>query len=97
MADLYEMEHPQPVAETLEEMREKLGEWFGVTLQGNRLTLRWNKDGHLVDVHAVIVSVTTPADAEEQQERAERMRKLYEKHGIKPEDIFYAETGETMQ
>lgn len=48
------------VDETLEELRLKLAKIVGVTLQGNRLTVRWHdpKDrGKLKSVHMVILEV----------------------------------------
>ena len=41
----------------LEELRSKLAQVAGVTLTGNRLTVRWNRGDDLVQVHAVILEV----------------------------------------
>jgi hypothetical protein len=51
--------------EVIEDLRQRLLGNFNVTVDGNRLTLRWWLHGHPVDAHAVILSVTTPHDASE--------------------------------
>jgi hypothetical protein len=62
MPSLYKMSYEPEVADVLEEMRKKVASQFGVTLVGNRLTLRWTKDGQTVSVHAIIAEVVTPAE-----------------------------------
>lgn len=41
----------------LKEMRNRISEVFGVTLQGNRLTVRFYLDSELVDIHMVILDI----------------------------------------
>lgn len=101
MPSIYEMEHSKEVAYVLEEMRQKVGKEFGVTLVGNRLTVRWNMDGQLVDVHMIIESVTTPTEASEAEEKHKRYEALIQKHekNKKPvhdlrAELYKAETGE---
>lgn len=57
----------QAAKEILEEMRSKIAKTFGVTLTGNRLTLRWrnslNED--LNQVHMIISDVTGPSIPDE--------------------------------
>ena len=49
---------PTPVANVLEDLRGKIAALMGITLYGNRLTMRWtNSDGRLVQVSTIIVSV----------------------------------------
>jgi hypothetical protein len=43
--------------EILEEMCKGMTPNFGVTLQGNRLTVRWYHKGELVEVHMVILNI----------------------------------------
>lgn len=66
MTALYEMPHPDAMASILEDMRKKCANEFGVTLTGNRLTLRWNHKNFLPSVHMIIESVYTEADEKEQ-------------------------------
>jgi hypothetical protein len=63
MPALYAMTHTPAVARTLEAMRDKLAKEFGVTVTGNRCTLRWYAEDKLVDVHMIIENVTTPEEA----------------------------------
>jgi len=60
--DLYEMVHKSPVKEVLDELREIIHDkgGAGVTIQGNRLTVRWGKT--LKTVHAVIIEVDDGID-----------------------------------
>jgi hypothetical protein len=46
-------------------MRLKLANEFGVTVTGNRCTVRWYIDGKLVDVHMIIENVKTPDEEPE--------------------------------
>lgn len=63
--DIYKTLPYPGVDEILEEMRTKIAKEFGVTLTGNRLTVRWWIDEKLVDVHMAILSVD---DGEEEIE-----------------------------
>jgi Ni,Fe-hydrogenase III large subunit len=98
MPSVYEMEHSKEVAYVLEQMRQKVGKEFGVTLVGNRLTVRWNMDGQLVDAHMIIESVTTPTEAADGMAKHERYEKLFEKYKKKfpglAGELYYAENGE---
>lgn len=98
MPSIYETEHEPEVARVLERMQLKMSEVFGVTVQGNRCTVRFNMDNQLADVHMIIENVTTPKEHREEMERASRMRALIEKHKKKFPDLeaelYYAETGE---
>jgi hypothetical protein len=60
MPSVYQMKHEPEVEKVLEAMRLKLAQEFGVTVTGNRCTVRWNMDGQLVDVHMIIENVSTP-------------------------------------
>lgn len=67
MASLYYPDTPYPegMEKILEEMRGKCADNFGVTLVGNRLTLRWNRKcektgkDDLVQVHMIIEEVAS--------------------------------------
>ncbi len=63
MPAIYEMEHAPAVRRVLDEMRHRLATLFGVTVTGNRCTVRWSMDGKLVDVHMIIENVTTPEES----------------------------------
>ncbi len=70
--DLYQMPYPDDVAPILEEMRQNIADRkpMGVTLVGNRLTLRWNrkvrgKQPEGVDVHMVILYVQNEESEED--------------------------------
>lgn len=80
MASVYKMDHELEVAEVLERMRLNLSEAFGVTIVGNRCTLRWNMDGQLVDVHMIVENVTTPKEAMEAKEAAIRKQKFIDNY-----------------
>ena len=50
-------------ASILEQLRKKIGDVVGVTLAGNRLTVRWNDENErLVDVHLIVISTTSLDD-----------------------------------
>ena len=66
MADIYKMKHSEAVQEVLEAMRNKIasGEGLGITLVGNRVTIRFNLQKQLVNVHLIISTVTTVREAD---------------------------------
>ena len=64
MTALYEMKYPKGVLEVLEQLRERIATVAGVTLVGNRLTVRWNMGGQMVAAHMIIENVTTVREAE---------------------------------
>lgn len=94
MASIYEMSHSPEIAAVLEELRTKIGQVAGVTITGNRCTVRWNMNGQLVDVHMIIESITTPEESKRETERFERMRAFMAKHPKIVGELHYAETGE---
>lgn len=97
MGSIYKANLEPEEAQVLEKLRKKIAEAgiAGVTLQGNRLTLRWGNP--LVDVHMIVESVTTPTEAQENREHCERMRKLFEKYPDLEAELFYAEHREWPQ
>ena len=94
MASVYEMTPDPDVEALLYQMRKGLAPQFGVTVTGNRCTLRWYEDGVLVDVHMIIESVTTPKEAKKANERLARMENLFRKYPDLREEFHHAETGE---
>jgi hypothetical protein len=100
MPIIYEMKHSEEVEAVLEDMRIKLSESFGVTVKGNRVTLRWylkgNKD-HFCDIHMIIDNVYTPTESIEAKKRHERIKQLVKKYPEMAGEMYYAETGEHMQ
>lgn len=97
MPDIYEMEHAPEVNAVLEDLRKKIAQSVGVTLNGNRLTCRWYHDGKLVDVHAVILNVSTPTEVRERESLRDRVADLMAKYPELEEDFFWTLTGEHSQ
>lgn len=64
MPHLYEIVVDSETETVLEDMRKKIARNFGVTLQGNRLTLRWYIDNTCVSVHTIIEHVLTPSETQ---------------------------------
>ncbi len=98
MPDIYEMQHKGEVAEVLEHMRLTLAHSFGVTVMGNRVTLRTYWKGELVDVHMAILRVTTPSEAKDRARRADQYRAIIDKYkNVAPhleDELLLAELGE---
>lgn len=63
--ELYKMEWPDGVAPILKELQKRIAKVAGVTVVGNRLTVRWRQGGKLVQVHAVIVNIDDGNDDED--------------------------------
>lgn len=101
MPSIYEMKHSPEVEKVLEDMRKLIGKEFGVTLVGNRLTLRWYVDKQLVSVHMIIEEVKTPSEAEENMAKHERYQKFFEKYKKKfpglSGELYYCEEGESLK
>lgn len=98
MSSLYKMELTEQEKVVLEEMRHFLSLNLGVTVTGNRCTLRWyNKNKQLMQVHMIVESLTTPEEVEKEHERIERYNRLQKKHPNLAEELNYAETGEHSQ
>lgn len=55
---LYQCEYTPEQRKVLEELRSRIAQVAGVTLQGNRLTVRWGSP--LTNVHMIIDRVSTP-------------------------------------
>lgn len=70
-------------AEVLDQLRDRLHSkaGMGVTLIGNRLTLRWTdpKSKQLVDVHLIIAEVGTPTEMKEHMAKYARRDAEYAK------------------
>lgn len=94
MPSLYKMKHEPEVEEILEEMRKKISHEFGVTLVGNRLTVRWTKDGQLVDCHMIIENVTTVEESANTIRMSNELQKIYKKYPGVDADFYHAENGE---
>ena len=77
---IYNMKHETAVSDVLEDMRKKMANDFGVTLTGNRLTVRWMLKDELVDVHMVITEVTTVENAKEKLSLMDRMAEFRKKY-----------------
>lgn len=91
MPKIYETSHDLEIERVLDSMREKIAKIFGVTLQGNRLTVRWYLDDELVDVHMIVESVTTVTEAVNRQLESAELDKLFAKYPDLREELYFAE------
>ena len=67
MGEIYKAHTTEREAEMLEFMRSEIAKKFGVTLIGNRLTLRWTMpDGEYADAHMVIINVRADSEIGEE-------------------------------
>jgi DNA-directed RNA polymerase subunit E'/Rpb7 len=81
MPSLYKMDYPPEVKEVLEELCSMVHQsGAGVTLSGNRLTVRFNLDNQLVDVHMIIENVTTPTEQKDWQRQEEELKAFIKKY-----------------
>lgn len=92
-------ENKDPEVEgVIKDMYDRLSKEFGITLIGNRVTIRWYLGKELVDAHMIIESVGTPSEMAEASAKHERYRKLIDKYKKKFPDLeaelYKAETGE---
>lgn len=94
MGSIYKCQIESDEASVLEELRCKIAGIAGVTLTGNRLTVRWYKDDQLVDVHMIIESVTTPAEAKQQSAISDKIGEFLEKYPECSEELYFLEHGE---
>lgn len=94
MSSIYETVHEPEVERVLSSLSAKIGKQCGITLQGNRLTVRWYIDGELVDVHMLIENVTTVTEAVNEQLKAIELDKLFVKYPDLQEELYFAEHGE---
>lgn len=95
MGSIYKCETTKGEAAILEVMREKIAEsGIGITLTGNRLTLRWMQDDELVDVHMLISEVTTVEEAKTQYQMSEISERVWDQHPDESAEMFYLEHGE---
>lgn len=63
MGHLYRYECTEEERDVLERLRLEISSTgMGVTLQGNRLTIRFYVDGELCNIHMLIDSVDTPEE-----------------------------------
>ena len=99
MPSLYKMELDPDVQEVLEQLRKKIANIAGVTLQGNRLTVRWNIREHLVDVQMIIEEVTTVEESKEYLRKQRAYEEVLKKYDKKVphlrEELYIAEYNET--
>jgi hypothetical protein len=73
MGAIYKCEMTEEEAEIVEIARDRIAKTgMGITLTGNRMTVRFYHENELVDVHMIIESVNTPAS--DARRLAEEMR-----------------------
>jgi len=97
MGSIYKCTMEPEEEEVLEELRDKIAKVAGVTLTGNRLTVRWNMDGHLVNAHMVIERVHTPEEAKTDLKTMNIMSKIYDENPELEAELFEAEHGYSPQ
>ena len=95
MPSLYEMEYPAGVKPVLEGMRKNIAKTMGVTLTGNRLTVRFTQDDKNVDIHMIIASVTTPEDSRKATESSRVIENALSEED--EEKLYFIEHGEHSQ
>lgn len=64
---------------------------------GNRLTVRWYREGHLVNVHCAILEVTTVNNQIEENEKYKRFKELFAKYPGLESDFHFAEYAESLK
>ena len=95
MGSIYHCQMSQEEEQILEELRKRIAEVAGVTLVGNRMTVRFNGDrGHLVDVHMIVERVGTQSEMEDSLRKQQLMEPLFEKYPDLSAELFYVEHGE---
>lgn len=62
---IYELKYPEETAKILNDLQKRCAKNFGVTLVGNRLTLRWGVGSTLQQVHMIIENVDDGIESEE--------------------------------
>ena len=97
MGSIYHCQMTHEEEQVLEELRKRIAEVAGVTLVGNRLTVRFNFKGRLSDVHMLIENVGTPSETEEAMDKQESMERLFKKYPDLSAELFYIEHGEWPQ
>lgn len=97
MTSIYKTYVTREQQQVLEGLRSLLADVAGVTLQGNRLTVRWDQDDVLVDVHMIIESVTTPTEAKQELLLAKLQQELCEKQPDLEDKLYFAQHGEWPQ
>ena len=94
MGSIYHCTMDSGEEKVLEELRSKIANIAGVTLTGNRLTVRWYQLGRLVDVHMIIESVTTPEEASQQLATSNKVSAFLQGHPEFEDELYFIEHGE---
>lgn len=95
MPEIYEMELPKEQQDVLDALRDKVS--CGITIQGNRITMRFNHAGRLCHIHTVITEISTPSDSDFRRWQDKEMDKLFEKYPDLSGELFYVEHGEHLK
>lgn len=94
MGSIYKCRMDSDEAKVLEELRSKIADVAGVTLTGNRLTVRWHKDGQLVNVHMLIERVSTPEEVKRDRALGDTTSELLSQNPDVEEELYFIEHGE---
>jgi len=81
----------------MDDLQKRAAKEFGITRNGNRLTLRWtNEQGRHVYVHCIVTEVHTPFEAAEAARKIERIRRmdLHKKYPDLTGEQYFIEHGE---
>jgi len=98
MGSIYKCTMEEDEARVLEALRDKIAEaGMGVTLTGNRLTVRWMKELQLVDVHMIIENVRTPEESRTDHKVDSIMSKIHDENPELEIELFEAEHGHPPQ
>jgi hypothetical protein len=98
MSEVYNLKTTRDEDAVLDELRKKVSEVAGVTIQGNRLTIRFKMDGALVNIHSAILRITTPAEEREQLRQLNARHELIErKYPDLDAELYFIDEGEWPQ
>lgn len=97
MGSIYKCKMDSDEEKVLEELRSKIAGVAGVTLMGNRLTVRWYQDDQIVDVHMIIASVSTSKEVKRNRALTDKTDKLISQNPKVKAELYFIAHGELPQ
>lgn len=95
MSSTYNLTPTRDETLVLDELRRLVAQVAGVTIVGNRLTIRFMMNGNLASIHSVITEITTPAESKESLRQYEARQKLIkEKYPDLEAELYFIEEGD---